>query len=107
MQNRSADKRKEKRIAHLCEVQCEGASVGRLNTRINDLSLSGVFIDSMTCFPVGSILKLRFRLQDTEIAASAEVRYCMPQIGMGVKFLDLTEEARRIIEEVVEQKLKA
>ncbi|PYP83605.1 MAG: hypothetical protein DMF61_22835 [Blastocatellia bacterium AA13] len=106
MQNRSADKRKEKRIAYLCEVQCEGASVGSLNTRINDLSSSGLFIDSMTCFPVGSVLKLKFRIRENEISTSAEVRYCMPQIGMGVQFIDLTEEARALIEEVVEGKLK-
>ena len=107
MQNRSAEKRREKRIAYLCEVECEGASVGRLNTRINDLSSSGVFIDSMTCFPVGSILKLKFRLQDSEINASAEVRYCMPQIGMGVKFIELPDHARQMIEDIVQGKLKA
>jgi hypothetical protein len=98
------DRRTAKRINHICEVECEGAGVSRLNTRINDLSVTGVFIDSMTCFSVGSILKLRFRVRNAVIETDGEVRYSMPQVGMGVRFINLKPEHRAVLECLIEGK---
>ncbi len=98
------DRRAAKRITHICEVECEGAGVSRLNTRVNDLSVTGVFIDSMTCFAVGSILKLRFRVKDVMIEAEGEVRYSMPQVGMGVRFINLKPEYLAVLESLIEGK---
>lgn len=95
------EKRRSKRIGYICEVECEGEGVSRLNSRINDLSASGVFIDSMTCFAVGSILKLKFRIGDTIVEAAGEVRYSMPHVGMGVRFMDLKPEHQRAVEALV------
>ena len=85
----SNDRRDAKRISYICEVQCEGNGVSRLATRINDLSLTGAFIDSVTCYPTGTVLRLRFHILDVLIETRAEVRYSMPRMGMGVHFLDL------------------
>ncbi|HKG21557.1 MAG TPA: DUF4388 domain-containing protein [Blastocatellia bacterium] len=98
------ERRAAKRISHICEVECEGAGVSRLSTRINDLSVTGVFIDSMTCFSVGSILKLRFRVRDATIETEGEVRYSMPQVGMGVMFMNLKPEHRAVLESLIEGK---
>ncbi|HWP42448.1 MAG TPA: DUF4388 domain-containing protein [Blastocatellia bacterium] len=98
------EKRTAKRISHICEVECLGADVPCLRTRMNDLSTAGAFIDSMTCFAVGSILKLKFRVNGVLIEAMAEVRYCMPQIGMGVRFVEMSQESRSLIESLVEGK---
>jgi hypothetical protein len=99
----STDKRSARRITHLCEVECEGSGVSRLTTRINDLSITGAFIDSMSCFPQGAILKLRFRVKSTEITVDSEVRYCMPGMGMGVRFLNLQPEHAKVIESLIEE----
>lgn len=88
------DKRSSKRVTYLCEVEYKGIGSRLLSTRITDLSTDGAFIDSMLSFPEGSILKLRFRVEPVEVNVSAEIRYCLPQIGMGVRFLDLTEADR-------------
>lgn len=98
------ERRTAKRISHICEVECEGAGVSRLNTRINDLSVTGVFIDSMTCFSVGSILKLKFRVRDVLIETQGEVRYSMPQVGMGVRFINLRPEHQAVLESLIEGK---
>ncbi len=98
------DRRAAKRITHICEVECEGAGVSRLNTRVNDLSLTGLFIDSMTCFPVGSILKLRFRVRNVMIETEGEVRYSMPQVGMGVRFINLKPEFSAALESLIDGK---
>lgn len=96
------EKRTAKRIAYMCEVECMGADMPCLRTRITDLSTAGVFVDSLICFAVGSTLRLRFHVIDIEIETMGEVRYCMPQIGMGVRFKNLSQEHRQIIESLVE-----
>lgn len=96
------ERRSSKRVSYICEVECEGAG-GRLNTRITDISVDGAFIDSMICFPPGSTVKLKFKLRSVDVNVTAEVRYCLPQIGMGVRFLDLAPEARSVIEKIVQE----
>ena len=98
------DRRSAKRVSYLCEVEWEGNGMSRINTRVNDLSVTGAFIDAMTCFAVGSMLKLKFRIRDIPIEVNAEVRYSMPQVGMGVRFLDLKPEHIAALESLVEGK---
>ena len=84
------DRRAVKRISYICEVECDGAGMNRFATRINDLSTAGAFIDSITAASPGSFLKLKFRIKDVLIETAAEVRYSIAQVGMGVRFLDLS-----------------
>jgi hypothetical protein len=98
------DRREAKRITYLCEVVCEGTGLNRLATRINDLSMTGAFIDSMTCYAVGTHLRLRFHIHDVLIETAAEVRYTMPQMGMGVQFLDLKPDHLAALESLIEGK---
>src|SRR5215216_3440646 len=87
----SKEKRVAKRISYICEVECEGEGF-RLASRINDLSTTGAFIDSMSSYTTGTILKLKFRIKEIPIETECEVRYGMPQMGMGVRFLNLKPE---------------
>lgn len=100
----TADKRAAKRISYICEVECEGTGLSRLATRINDLSMTGAFIDSMTCFAPRTTLHLRFHIKDVLIETTAEVRYTMPKMGMGVQFRDLTADQQAAIESLIEGK---
>ncbi|HEX8087472.1 MAG TPA: DUF4388 domain-containing protein [Blastocatellia bacterium] len=97
------DRRDAKRVGYLCEVECEGDGV-RLASRINDLSVTGAFIDSMTSYAPGTILRLRFRIKNIPIEAECEVRYGMQQMGMGVRFLNLKPEYQTVIEHLVDGK---
>ncbi len=96
------DRRSSKRISYVCEVECEGAGLNCLATRINDLSITGAFIDSVTCYVPGTSLRLRFRINDTLIETTAEVRYTMPQMGMGVRFLSLNPHHLAALESLIE-----
>jgi hypothetical protein len=98
------EKRVAKRISYICEVECDASGVSRLATRLNDLSMTGAFIDSMTCFAPGTILNLRFHIKNVRIETTAEVRYSMPQMGMGVRFLDLKPEHEAALESLIEGK---
>ena len=77
----------------------EGSS-GELPVRPPDLSTHGMFIHVPRELPVGSVLKISFRLQRSgfQVNVRAEVRHCIPGTGLGVEFLDLPDEAARMIE---------
>ena len=97
------ERRDAKRIGYICEVECEGDGV-RLASRINDLSATGAFIDSMTSYAPGTILRLKFRIKGIPIEADCEVRYGMQQMGMGVRFLNLKPEYLAVIEHLIDGK---
>jgi hypothetical protein len=65
-----------------------------------DLSTRGMFIHTPNVFPIGSVLKVRFRLQRSQFQVNvrAEVRHCKPGAGVGIEFLDLSPAAARAIE---------
>src|SRR5215470_14656232 len=94
----SNEKRELERMSFLCECLVESEALGGVKTaRINDLHTGGAFIDLVTSFAIGSVLQLRFHLRDTEIQVKAEVRYSMTNIGVGVRFIDLSDEGRDLI----------
>ena len=99
-----AEKRQAKRVAFFCEAQLEGIDVSRANVRIADLSVDGAFVDAMTVLPPGTIAQLRFSVEARELALVAEVRYSMPGMGMGVRFLDVSEADRSALEAIVAER---
>jgi len=98
-----ADKREAKRVAYLCEVECEGATTRKLDTRINDLSVTGAFVDSVVDFPHGTVVRLQFRVNETPVDVNGEVRYSMPGVGLGVQFVDLSPEEHAAIEGLIKE----
>lgn len=71
-----------------------------LPVRAPDLSTSGLFINTSRYFPQGAVLSLSFRLARSgrEVKARGEVRYCISGVGVGVEFVDISEEDRHAIE---------
>ncbi len=65
-----------------------------------DISPHGMFINTASYFPEGAVLKLRFRLTNTnfEVQTRCEVRYCLPGVGIGVEFVGIPPEAVQAIE---------
>ena len=98
------ERREAKRISYICEVECHGTGVNRLRTRLNDISTTGAFIDSMTTFAPGTAMRLKFKVKDIPIEADAEVRYSMPRMGMGVRFINLKPEHLAVLEHLIEGK---
>lgn len=68
--------------------------------RVPDLSPRGMFINTAREFPEGAVVKLHFRLDRSgyEVNARGEVRYCLPGVGIGVEFMDISSDAQRAIE---------
>lgn len=78
-------------------------------TRPPDISTRGMFINTTRVFPEGAVLNVRFRLaiSGREIHSRAEVRYCLPGVGVGVEFIDISQENVQAIEREIELRTEA
>jgi hypothetical protein len=99
----SASERQTRRYSsHYRElfITYEGISE-EIPLRPPDLSVKGMFVQTSRRFPEGAVLKIRFRLARSlyEVTARGEVRYCLPGVGIGIEFLEISPEARHAIQE--------
>ena len=81
-------------------VQYEGTDE-RIISRVPDVSTSGMFINTSRNYAEGAVLNLSFclALSGLEVQARGEVRYSLPGVGIGVQFIDISENAIHSIEQ--------
>ena len=75
--------------------------------RCMDLSVGGMYLETMTSFPEGTKLDLRFKISDADpefIEVQACVVYKQETVGLGLSFMNLSPENRDRIQKYVEQK---
>jgi hypothetical protein len=70
----------------------------RLSARISELSVGGCYVDALTPFPEGTLVKLRIIRDQGIFATNGKVVYTHANFGMGVAFTDLTFDQRSILE---------
>jgi hypothetical protein len=99
------DKRSSPRVLNSIDLECYtlGDSPASVTARISDLSVTGAFLDCLNALPVGTRLGLSFVLNEHLVTVASEVVHSMPQFGMGVRFLNLSPEARARIEYLLSQ----
>ena len=95
------ERRREDRIPFILEVKCK--DFGPSPLRISDLNRTGAFIDTLVPIRIGSVIELGFQLHELEINVMAEVRHCVPYIGIGVQFLNLSADEQYFISFVLAQ----
>ncbi len=61
-------------------------------SRVRDLCLGGLFIETEAARGVGMEVKLDFLVQEGQIRAAAVVRHVEPGTGLGLKFTALSAE---------------
>ncbi len=97
--------RQSDRHAHFHELVVAYEGYGEeIPLHVPDLSPTGMFLNVPQPFPVGAILKVRFRLSRSNflVQARAEVRYCLRGAGVGVEFIEISGEAREAIRKELE-----
>ncbi len=97
-----SEQRMETRHTCCSELQVVYEGFGRhVEVRAPDISIQGMFINTPQVFPEGTVLKIRFRLGHSGklIQTRGEVRYCLAGVGVGVEFIDISEEMRTAITE--------
>jgi c-di-GMP-binding flagellar brake protein YcgR len=102
--NRTGNRRKYPRASLATQIQCE-ESMSLAFSR--DISLGGLFIETDQPMPVGSRINLRFNLEENDpiIVTSAEVTYQVGRMGVGVQFIDISQENLKRIGDYVDKSL--
>lgn len=69
--------------------------------KLTDLSLRGCYLETPSPFPVRARLELRMRVRKLEVQAAGIVRVMHPEVGMGIVFIQKTEQQRQEVERFI------
>lgn len=67
-----------------------------------DISEGGLFISTIQGFETDQEIHLVIPIKEGEISVKARVKYCQPGIGAGLAFIDVTDDLRVKIRQLVE-----
>ena len=67
-----------------------------------DISKGGIYVSAIQYFPEHSILELAIPYNGKTISLKGKVQYYQAGIGLGIQFIELTDEQKAIIEEIVD-----
>lgn len=96
------ERRTHKRIPFIKEVEVIGVGM----RRCSDLSIGGMYLDTVVSFPIGTLLDLQFKLRDADehpIQVQARVVYEHEGVGVGLSFVKLSPEDLDKIRKFIEQ----
>jgi hypothetical protein len=92
------ERRRHDRSRLIVDVFVDGNdATGVASTK--DISIGGFYLNTQANLPEGALLLVRIPFGDgKQLVANAEVVYSNPGRGVGLRFLDLSEENRTLIE---------
>ena len=76
-------------------------------SRVKDLSVGGLFIETRKVCPIGATVELHFLVQDGEIRANATVRYVKAGSGLGLQFKTVRGEDQARFATMVKRLMQA
>ena len=95
------ERRRSRREIFFTEVSIEGKSPNE-QSRVTDIGLEGVFVDTLNPLPVGTVLRLSFGLGSEKFVTTQGIAvHSMPSIGMGIQFTELKPEQQEMIKGIV------
>lgn len=91
------ERRAHDRSRLIVDVFFDGEDVtGVASTK--DISPGGLYLNTQAAIPEGAMLLVRIPFRhDVEIVCRAEVIYSEPGRGLGVRFKDLSDDARAVL----------
>jgi hypothetical protein len=95
------ERRRHPRASLMLEIRWEDLS-GRYNARITDISIDGCYIESIGQVTVGQ--QIRFEIQlptGSWVPFRGEVVNHQPNLGFGVRFVDLTEPQKKVLAQML------
>jgi hypothetical protein len=97
MENGQQEHRKHERVPFREEVLIDGV---RVSTSL-DISEEGLYISGIQSYEEQSFIEVTIPFKEEKLQIKAQVRYCQPGIGIGVVFIDLNDEQRTKIRELI------
>jgi len=92
-QYQGTEKRRSRR--YKCEGSVQIRQEGRdVNTRASftDISLHGCYVEAQATYPAGTLLHLKLEANRIRIETKGTVRVNYPYLGMGIAFVEMSEE---------------
>ncbi len=95
----SQDQREHHRTPLIADVEYHTEGMSQRG-RISDLSVGGVFIDTLNPLDIGTVVHFTFVLPGTtdRIDGEGVVAWNQPMVGMGIRFNSLNTELQQVIE---------
>ena len=97
-QPRGAERRHERRFEASLPVEVKSTQTSSLRAEISDISLGGCYISTLYPVAVGLSVTVIFWIGDEKVSVRGKVRTCVPGVGCGIEFLDLTENTKRLLD---------
>jgi hypothetical protein len=101
-QFKGADKRRSPRFkceggARIVESGCEVATF----VTLTDISMHGCYVEAQATYPVGTALDMVLEANDMKIETKGTVKVNYPYLGMGIAFVDMSEETKVRLKELL------
>ena len=82
------------------EICAEGSKVGTW-ARFSDISLHGCYVEAQATYPVGTMLHMKLEANGVRFETKGSVRVSYPYLGMGIAFVDMSDEIRSRLREML------
>lgn len=96
------ERRSSPRLPFLTEIRIDGSTVGRAS----DVSVRGLFLETLTPYAVDTVLNVALRLDGDVIEVAARVAFVDPGVGLGLEFKRLSAAARHRLDAAVHRLAK-
>jgi PilZ domain len=83
--------------AEICEIGCDVHTWASFT----DVSLHGCYVEAQATYPVGTTLAMKLQTQDCKFEVTGVVRVNYPYLGMGIAFLELTDDNRARLKDLL------
>ncbi len=92
-QFKGAEKRRSPRYKcqGSAELRSDGCDV-RTWATFSDISLHGCYVEAQATYPAGTVLQMKLEANGVRLETKGNVRVSYPYLGMGISFVDMSEE---------------
>ena len=87
---------RHRRLKHAMDIAVQAEYISE-RARSHDLSAGGIFVDSVQPYEAGTIVQLKFHIDQRDYETRARIVYVKPQVGFGAQFLDFSADQRNRI----------
>jgi hypothetical protein len=93
------DRRKHYRFPFRKEILIDGTGM----CTSMDISEGGLYVSTIQFYKQNSVIDITIPFQGEKLTVKGQVTYCHPGIGMGIKFIELNDEQRKIINAIIDR----
>jgi len=98
MDNDPRERRKHKRIPFRQDIMVDGV----MKSTSVDICEGGIYVCTMQPFGENAVIDVTIPFKGEMFALKAQVQYSQQGIGMGVRFIDLNDEQRQKLKELID-----